>query len=241
MNANRYRAVIDWFRARPAARRALYLVSRGAVVAVYALYIGLLLWLAAGLQAAFIPMLIVPAAAFLVGSAVRTAIDRPRPYAALGDEPPLFFGGGHRGGGSPLCAARGCGAGGAGGGDRGLAGGDRGALHQRRAGRAGLRRGVRAGGLAAMRGRRADAGAVTDARTKKRQAVRPAVCGLKERQRMKLVRLPLSASGAVMPAALPASMQRRIQDILWPRLRMIWQPSSSRRTCSASLPWTIGQ
>ena len=56
MNANRYRAVIGWFRARPAARRALYLVSRGAVVAVYALYIGLLLWLVAGLQAAFIPM-----------------------------------------------------------------------------------------------------------------------------------------------------------------------------------------
>ena len=87
MNANRYRAVIGWFRARPAARRALYLVSRGAVVAVYALYIGLLLWLVAGLQAAFIPMLIVPAAAFLVGSAVRTAIDRPRPNAALGYEP----------------------------------------------------------------------------------------------------------------------------------------------------------
>lgn len=87
MNATRYRAVIGWFQARPAACRALRCVSTGAVGAVYVLYIGLLLWLAAGRQTLFVPALTVPAAAFLVGSAVRAGIDRPRPYVTLGYQP----------------------------------------------------------------------------------------------------------------------------------------------------------
>ena len=87
MNATRYRAVIGWFQARPAACRALRFVSTGAVGAVYVLYIGLLLWLAAGRQTLFVPALTVPAAAFLVGSAVRAGIDRPRPYVTLGYQP----------------------------------------------------------------------------------------------------------------------------------------------------------
>ena len=87
MNATRYRAVIGWFQARPAACRALRCVSTGAVGAVYVLYIGLLLWLAAGRQTLFVPALTVPAAAFLVGSAVRASIDRPRPYVTLGYQP----------------------------------------------------------------------------------------------------------------------------------------------------------
>ena len=37
MNEQRYRAVIAWFQARPAAKRGLYLVSRGAVAGVYLL------------------------------------------------------------------------------------------------------------------------------------------------------------------------------------------------------------
>ena len=59
--------------------------------------------------------------------------------------------------------------------------------------------------------------------------------------RIKLVRMLFSASGASMPAALPASMHLSTQAMLRPRLRMICMPSSSWRACSALEPWTIGQ
>ena len=87
MNEQRYRAVIGWFQAHPAARRGLYLVSRGAVAAVYLLYGVLLLWLAARRQAQLLPTLLVPAAAFWLGSTLRTRINRPRPYTAMGYQP----------------------------------------------------------------------------------------------------------------------------------------------------------
>ena len=45
MNAEQYRAVIGWFNARPAAKKALRLVSRSAVALVYLLYLGMLAWL----------------------------------------------------------------------------------------------------------------------------------------------------------------------------------------------------
>ena len=77
MNAEQYRAVIGWFNARPAAKKALRLVSRSAVALVYLLYLGMLAWLA----------LVVPASAFVVGTLVRKLIDRPRPYTALGFTP----------------------------------------------------------------------------------------------------------------------------------------------------------
>lgn len=87
MNEQRYRAVIGWFHAHPAAKRALYLVSRGAVAAVYALYGILLLWLAAWHRTQLWPSLVVPAGAFWTGSALRAYLDRPRPYTALGYQP----------------------------------------------------------------------------------------------------------------------------------------------------------
>lgn len=87
MNEEQYRAVIGWFNAHPAARRGLYLVSRGAVAAVYLLYGVLLLWLAARRQAQLLPTLLVPAAAVWLGSALRTRINRPRPYTAMGYQP----------------------------------------------------------------------------------------------------------------------------------------------------------
>lgn len=87
MNEQRYRAVIAWFQARPAAKRGLYLVSRGAVAGVYLLYGGLLLWLAARRQAMVIPAALVPAAAFWTGSALRNYLNRARPYTTLGYQP----------------------------------------------------------------------------------------------------------------------------------------------------------
>ena len=87
MNAEQYRAVIGWFNARPAAKMALRVVSRGAVALVYLGYLGILAWLAWHRMGQFWPALVVPAAAFLVGTVVRKAIDRPRPYTALGFTP----------------------------------------------------------------------------------------------------------------------------------------------------------
>lgn len=89
MNKAQYQAVFAWLRARPAALAALKAVSTGAVAAVYAVYIGLLGWLAWQRQPLFWGVLCVPAAAFLLGTALRAAIDRPRPYETL-DFAPLF-------------------------------------------------------------------------------------------------------------------------------------------------------
>ena len=68
MNEQQYRTVIGWFNARPAAKKALRAVSTGSAVAVYLLYLGLLAW-------------------FVVGTALRAAINRPRPYTKYGFVP----------------------------------------------------------------------------------------------------------------------------------------------------------
>ena len=88
MNEQQYRTVIGWFNARPAAKKALRAVSTGAVAAVYLLYLGLLAWLA--WHAMWAPLgvtAVVPAAAFVVGTALRAAINRPRPYTKYGFVP----------------------------------------------------------------------------------------------------------------------------------------------------------
>lgn len=87
MGANAYQAVFRWFNDRPAARAALRAVSGGAVAGVYALYIGLLAWLAFTRQPLLLPMAGVPAAVFGLGTLLRRAINRPRPYEALGFAP----------------------------------------------------------------------------------------------------------------------------------------------------------
>lgn len=87
MNEQRYRAIIGWFQAHPAAKRVLYLVSRGAVAAVYVFYGVLLLWLAVWRRTLVLPAALVPALAFWIGSALRARINRPRPYTALGYHP----------------------------------------------------------------------------------------------------------------------------------------------------------
>ena len=76
MNAQQDRAVIGWFNARPAAKKVLWAVSIGAVAAVYLLYLGLLAWLAwHAMWAQLGVTVVVPAAAFVVGTALRAAID----------------------------------------------------------------------------------------------------------------------------------------------------------------------
>ena len=89
MNEQQYRTVIGWFNARPAAKKkALRAVSTGAAAAVYLLYLGLLAWLALACHVgAAGGTAVVPAAAFVVGTALRAAINRPRPYTKYGFVP----------------------------------------------------------------------------------------------------------------------------------------------------------
>lgn len=89
MTAARYRAMLDWLRARPALCRLIRFVAQGSVVCIYVLYTGLLGWLAWNRDVRFWRVLLVTCAVFVSGTALRAAINRPRPYETLG-APPLF-------------------------------------------------------------------------------------------------------------------------------------------------------
>lgn len=89
MNAQQYQRIFAWFNARPRSKIALYIAGKGAVVTVYAAYSTLLGFLAWRRAPLFWGVFCVPAAAFLLGTALRAAIDRPRPYETL-DFAPLF-------------------------------------------------------------------------------------------------------------------------------------------------------
>ena len=87
MTADRYRAVIVWFNARPAAKKLLRAVSLGSVAAVYLLYAGLAVLMMLRGNSLLWPLLAVPAVVFVLGTALRRAINRPRPYETLGFTP----------------------------------------------------------------------------------------------------------------------------------------------------------
>lgn len=87
MTADRYRAVIGWFNARPAAKKLLRAVSLGSVAAVYLLYAGLVVLMMLRGNPLLWPLLLVPAVVFVLGTALRRAINRPRPYETLGFAP----------------------------------------------------------------------------------------------------------------------------------------------------------
>lgn len=87
MTADRYRAVIGWFNARPAAKKLLRAVSLGSVAAVYLLYAGLAVLMMLRGNSLLWPLLVVPAVVFVLGTVLRRAINRPRPYETLGFAP----------------------------------------------------------------------------------------------------------------------------------------------------------
>lgn len=87
MTADRYRAVIGWFNARPSAKKLLRAVSLGSVAAVYLLYAGLAVLMMLRGNSLLWPLLAVPAVVFVLGTALRRAINRPRPYETLGFAP----------------------------------------------------------------------------------------------------------------------------------------------------------
>ena len=96
MTAQQYKKIYDWFSARPAAYRALTLLTKGLPLAVAGGYVLLILLLAINwLQterdsAAFwqlIRCVVVPAAVFAAGSVMRRWINAPRPYEQPGFVP----------------------------------------------------------------------------------------------------------------------------------------------------------
>ena len=161
MTAQRYQAIFDWFRARPAALRALGYAQKISVLGVYLVYgavLAVTLWQRSG---QFWRVLAVPAAVFVLGTLLRAAINRPRPYVTLGNtaqfppcglstavpqgyqrpkhaQPPLLFRRSHCGGGVYRVGAAWRGRLPAGGGCGCDPRADRGALPQRRTGWPGL-------------------------------------------------------------------------------------------------------
>lgn len=95
MTAAKYEAIFAWFRARPAAQKALRIISKGAVAVVYAAYALAVLVAAwqglnpdgAGGWRPLATLVAVPGAVFVLGTALRAGINRPRPYEALGFTP----------------------------------------------------------------------------------------------------------------------------------------------------------
>ena len=89
MNRRRYQAVYRWFTARPRALTALRAADKLLALLVYAAYPLLLLWLAVHRDTRIFRAVLVPAAVFVAGTALRAALNRPRPTAVLG-LPPLL-------------------------------------------------------------------------------------------------------------------------------------------------------
>ena len=73
MTEQRYRSIFAWFRARPAALRALRWCQSGSV--------------ALRRDARLMGAVVVPATVFVAGTALRAVLNRPRPYEALGFDP----------------------------------------------------------------------------------------------------------------------------------------------------------
>ena len=137
MTAQRYQAIFDWFRARPAALRALGYAQKISVLGVYLVYgavLAVTLWQRSG---QFWRVLAVPAAVFVLGIELYAAVPQgyQRPEHA---QPPLLFRRSYCGGGVYRVGAAWRGRLPAGGGCGCDPRADRGALPQRRTGWPGL-------------------------------------------------------------------------------------------------------
>ena len=83
-----YMKVSKPFRSAKAAR-VLDVLDRGLVAVIAVAYIAALAWLAVSGDARFLKALIVPAATFALVTAIRSTLDKPRPYA-LHDIDPIL-------------------------------------------------------------------------------------------------------------------------------------------------------
>lgn len=80
MTKERYAAMRAWFSARPAALTALRAADRLLPALIYLPYLAMLSALALARDGRFFRAAGVPAAAFILGSAARAALNFPRPY-----------------------------------------------------------------------------------------------------------------------------------------------------------------
>ena len=87
MTERRYRAVHSWFTARPGALKLLRLANRVLPMLIYLPYLGLLGVLLWQRDSRLLRAVVVPAAVFLACTALRAALNFPRPYQVYGTPP----------------------------------------------------------------------------------------------------------------------------------------------------------
>ncbi len=87
MTAESYQELSAWWRAHPAALRALLLVNKALKYLGYIAYPVLLVLLAVLDRELLVRMLLVPLAGFLVVTVVRRVVNEARPYEALAIDP----------------------------------------------------------------------------------------------------------------------------------------------------------
>ncbi|MDD3164453.1 MAG: phosphatase PAP2 family protein [Oscillospiraceae bacterium] len=87
MNQKRYDAICRYFRARPALLTLLRGCNQMCKVLIYAFYIGMCLFLLVTRDARLWRVLLVAAIIFWSGTALRAALNRPRPYEVMQIEP----------------------------------------------------------------------------------------------------------------------------------------------------------
>ena len=80
MTEKRYHAVQRWFKARPAALRAMLTANKLLTILVYLSYLVMLALLVFTRDGRLWKAVLFPAVVFLGGSAIRAAINAPRPY-----------------------------------------------------------------------------------------------------------------------------------------------------------------
>lgn len=87
MSREQFIKISRWFENRPQQRKILIISEKISVLFFYAAYIILLAVLLAAANPKFIKTLLVPAAVFLLGTLLRSALNRPRPYEVWQTKP----------------------------------------------------------------------------------------------------------------------------------------------------------
>ena len=89
MTKEKYDSIARWLSARPGLTKLMRLLNRGLPLVMYAAYPLLLVWLAVTRDGRLWRVLLVPAAVFILVSALRKLLNFPRPYEKL-DIAPLI-------------------------------------------------------------------------------------------------------------------------------------------------------
>lgn len=87
MTEKRYRAVHEWFEARPRALRLLRLANQCLPLVIYCAYPLMIGWLMLNRDSRIFRAVLIPAGVFLGGTVLRRVLNRPRPYEVYGIPP----------------------------------------------------------------------------------------------------------------------------------------------------------